>query len=366
MKQFRQIVKQSFVNPIIDFMPLIVFTIIDNFWGMMLGFYIAIPLSLGLVIYFFIKESRIFNWHAIVSFFLLTIGFLIVLVSEVSNVAYRQILVEAVSAIVLLAIVVVQKPVKRYITKKFHSIPMENNIDEFFRVTFLFVIVFMLHVLTYIIFKWGIDDIDNVRSAYYIRSIYVVLLGLLILYECGRVYFIRTKLFVAEWFPIVNIEGNVVGTIERSASILAARKYMHPVVRVTFTSGNKLLLRKRREDDDFFSDVWDATVSAHVRYGETVEHCLTRMLQEALDYTEVDQAEYCYNYTCITKVDREAIFFFVVSLPDEQQLELSPDYGKGLKWWTMQQIDDNIDTNIFSDSFMKEYAYMYTKGLIKR
>ena len=64
MKRLRKIIRQSFVNPIIDFLPLLAFNVVDNFWGLQPALYIALPISIYLSFYFFFKQPLVFGWHA--------------------------------------------------------------------------------------------------------------------------------------------------------------------------------------------------------------------------------------------------------------------------------------------------------------
>ena len=368
MKILRRIIRQSFVNPISDFLPLLTFNLVDNFWGLQPALYISIPISIYLSAYFFVKQPLVFNWHSFASFVLLTIGFLVTLVSTTMHTEHiRQILVECMTAGTLLIISCLQGKIKNFLLRNQGTLPMENNIDEFFKVAKSLIFICSIHILLYLSFNvynyyTPIQNKESIELS--IKIIYTVVVTLFVLYETIRVHFIRQQLFQEEWWPIVNREGGVIGSVEKNASISAQQKYMHPVVRIAILSGNKLLLRKRSRKDEFFSDVWDITVSEHMRYGETIDSCVKRTLEEAIEYKDHKKAEYKFSYTAVSKSDNEVMFFFVVQLPKEQDFQLAEEYGESLKWWTIQQIDDNLGLGIFADPFMREYPYLHRKGII--
>lgn len=368
MKRLRRIIQQSFVNPIVDFLPLLTFNLVDNFWGLQSALYVSLPISIYLSFYFFIKQPLVFHWHAFTSFVLLTIGFLVALFARTIQVDdIRVILVELIAAGTLMFVIVFKERIKKFLLKNTNTVPMDNNIEEFFRVTAILVSISFFHILAYVLYSNAIPAEETHRKyvvEYVVKCVYSLVLISFVIYETIRIFFIRKRLFKEEWWPIVNKDGKVIGSIEKAASIAAEQKYMHPVVRIAIIAGNKLLLRKRGKKDEFFSDVWDVTLSEHMRYGETIEVCAERTLNEAIEFNDVKKVEYKSSYTVLSKSDNEVMFFFVIQLPKEQEFSLAKEYGETLKWWTTQQIDDNIGLGIFAEPFIREYPYLHSKGLV--
>lgn len=368
MKRLKRIIRQSFVNPIIDFLPLLAFNVVDNFWGLQPALYIALPISIYLSFYFFFKQPLVYGWHSFSSFVLLSIGFWVALLARTLQVdELRAILVELVTVVTLFIVLELKDKIKQFLLKSSNTLPMENNIDEFFRVSKILIFVSMLHILGQLMCPKLIPvtgAIEKHHMEFVIKCIYTGFVVLVVIYEAIRVYFIRRQLFQEEWWPIVNREGGVIGSIEKALSISSLQKYTHPVVRIAIISQNKLLLRKRGKKDEFFSNVWDITISEHLKYGETVEACMERTLYEAIDFKDYDKAEYKSSYMVESKSDNEIMFFYVIQLDQEVDFDLSKEYGDSLKWWTTQQIDDNIGLGIFAEPFMKEYPYLHHKGLV--
>lgn len=347
---------------------MLAFNVVDNFWGLQPALYIALPISIYLSFYFFFKQPLVFGWHAFSSFVLLSIGFWVALITNTLKVdELRMILVELVTVVTLFIVLELRNKIKQFLLKTANTLPMENNIEEFFRVTKILVVVSLLHILTQLLCPQLIplsDPDEKYQMEFIIKSIYTGLVLLVVVYEMIRVHLIRRQLFNEEWWPIVNREGGVIGSIEKAASISSFQKYTHPVVRIAIVSGNKLLLRKRSKKDEFYNNVWDITISEHMKYGETVDTCLERTLYEAIDFKNYEKAEYKSSYMVESKSDNEIMFFYVIQLEKEIDFELSKEYGDTLKWWTTQQIDDNIGLGIFAEPFLKEYPYLHHKGLI--
>ena len=184
------------------------------------------------------------------------------------------------------------------------------------------------------------------------------------LYETVRVYMIRGQLGQEEWWPIVNKKGKVIGAVERKESLQNPGKYLHPVVRIIFVYNNRLLLRLRNSNDMFYPNLWDTTISSHVRYGETMEKCLERLVKKALNFHPSEHVEYKSYYTNMIQAGNAAIYYYVIQLKTELNMEIDPKYGQRLKWWTVKQIDDNICSGVFAELFMGEYPYLHIKKIL--
>ena len=47
MRPPKQLINMSFVNPIVDFLPLILFNIVGNYWGLPIALYLSLPLAIS-------------------------------------------------------------------------------------------------------------------------------------------------------------------------------------------------------------------------------------------------------------------------------------------------------------------------------
>ena len=85
-----------------------------------------------------------------------------------------------------------------------------------------------------------------------------------------------------EIFPIVNTEGEVVGSATRE-ECHAGTFLLHPVVHLhIFNSAGELYLQKRVMTKKIQPGKWDTAVGGHVDYGERIEDALLRETREEL------------------------------------------------------------------------------------
>ena len=89
-----------------------------------------------------------------------------------------------------------------------------------------------------------------------------------------------------EVFPLVDEEGNVIGSATRG-ECHDGSKLLHPVVHLhVFNGKGELYLQKRPLWKDIQPGKWDTAVGGHIDYGETPEKALCREVSEELGVTE--------------------------------------------------------------------------------
>ena len=266
MRPPKQLINMSFVNPIVDFLPLILFNIVGNYWGLPIALYLSLPLAIILLAFAYNKQLAIFSWHVSISLLYILICGATLLVCLLPIFQHIQsIAFEIIASGVIVVLLSLQKPIKKLFLNNFKGIPMVNNLHEFFRTMRMFLFLLVFHISAWICcqYLWETSQVYGK-----INNLYTVLLVGAALYETVRVYMIRGQLGQEEWWPIVNKKGKVIGAVERKESLQNPGKYLHPVVRIIFVYNNRLLLRLRNSNDMFYPNLWDTTISSHVRYGE--------------------------------------------------------------------------------------------------
>ena len=76
----------------------------------------------------------------------------------------------------------------------------------------------------------------------------------------------------AEWFPVINEDGKVIGKAPRSVCHDGKSMLLHPVVHLhLFSKEGKIFLQKRSMKKDIQPGKWDTSVGGHILPGETIE-----------------------------------------------------------------------------------------------
>jgi len=362
MQKFKKQIKESFFNPVLHLLPLLIFLVVDDFFGMTMGWKISFPIAIGLLIYMYFIYNRIFTWHLIFTILFFAVGIIASLETLLpERLVSNELIYEIVVLISLLSLLIFRKQIQKLITGMISGlIPMSNNFNELYRVIKALFIVLFVYVSASLLVEATIKE--NSLYLLMLQYIYLGVIVFLSLYEMLRVQLVRSKLFKEEWWPIVSTQGKIIGSIEHLTSLKDDKKYTHPVVHVLLIDKSMVLLKKRPFNDPESPDLWDSSISNHVKIGETIEKCVERSAEEKYALNNF-RFMYLSNYSVEGKNEKQYAFLFVSCL--QAEYKLNQDNQEQTKWWTQRQIEDNLKDGIFSENFKVEFDLLQRSGLLE-
>ncbi|NDP22975.1 MAG: NUDIX domain-containing protein [Paludibacter sp.] len=238
---------------------------------------------------------------------------------------------------------------------------MTNNFDEIFRFIKIIFVVLVLFVTIHLSLNYSQPKNSEVLLKM-LQYVYMSVLVFLIVSEILRVQIVRAKLLNEEWWPIVSDQGKIIGSIQHLTSLSDKNKYIHPVVRVMIIDKGMILLQKRTVNNIVDSGMWDTSISNHVKTGENIEQCVDRTSKE---HYSLEGFKYMHlsNYTLEVSNEFQYVFLFVSC----QLIDLTPNlkFIDQAKWWTQQQIEENLQSGIFPENFKIEYDLLKRSGLLE-
>lgn len=362
MQTLRKQIKESFFNPVLHLLPLLIFLVVDDFYGMSVAWKISFPIALALLIYVYFVYNKIFTWHLIFTGLFIAVGVIAGVETLLPfKLVNNTLIYEVVLLLSLFVFLVFRKQIQKGISGIISNlIPMSNNFNELYRVIWALFAVLLFYVSAYLIIDASIKDDSLYLNL--LQNLYVCILLFLSMYEAVRVQIVRSKLLKEEWWPIVSNQGKIVGSIQHLTSLNDEKKYMHPVVHVLLIDKSMVLLKKRPSDDPESPDMWDSSISNHVKMGENIEKCVERSAEEKYALNNF-RFMYLSNYTVEGKNEKQYVFLFVSCL--QAEYKLSPSTLEQTKWWTQRQIQDNLKDGIFSENFKVEFDLLLRSGLLE-
>lgn len=161
-----------------------------------------------------------------------------------------------------------------------------------------------------------------------------------------------------ELFPEVDEQGNILGAISRGKAHDGS-KILHPVVHLhLFNKNGELFLQKRPEWKDIQPGKWDTACGGHIDLGENVEQALHREVKEELGITDFEPQDLGH-YVFESSQEKELVY--VHKCIYDGMINPSSSELDGGRFWSKQEILENIGKNVFTPNFESEYKKFFTE-----
>ena len=158
-----------------------------------------------------------------------------------------------------------------------------------------------------------------------------------------------------DWVPLVDEEGNVAGQAPRSVVHNGRSMLLHPVVHLHVTGTKGIYLQKRVLTKRIQPGKWDTAVGGHVDPGENVEQALARETFEEIGIRRF-RASLLKKYIWESGVERELVFTFVTHY--DGPFRIDNNEIAEARFWPVSEIEEKIDSDIFTPNFIHEFTML--------
>jgi isopentenyldiphosphate isomerase len=162
-----------------------------------------------------------------------------------------------------------------------------------------------------------------------------------------------------ELFPIVDEQGNMIGTALRSVCHDGKSMLLHPVVHLhVFNTKGELYLQKRSMTKDIQPGKWDTSVGGHVSPGESIDQALRREVMEELGLTDFEPV-FIIKYIWRSSRERELVNSYK-SITDDIPKINNAEIDEG-RYWSINEIYKSLGKSIFTPNFEHEFKLLFVK-----
>ena len=346
-------------------LPLLVFLLADEIWGMKVGLAVAVSTGLVELLITFVREKKLDR-------FVLLDTLLLVLLSSLSYLFENEIFFKVKPAMIdlvlvgLIALSLFTKidPLGSMSQRYLNGIQLNNSQKELFRRN-LWVMFWMVLIHTLLVL-WSAFFMSKAVWAFVSSFLLFIMMGLYMGLEFIRIKWLKKKNSAyqdaEEWLPMVDEEGRILGKALRSYCH-SGSKTLHPVVHLHLLGENQTLFLQKRADNKLVQPgKWDTAVGGHLAYGENIEDSLKREAFEEIGLVDFEAVP-VLKYRWDSLVESELVYCFITRDCKPGALS-SAEISEG-RFWKISEIEKNLEKAIFTPNFEHEFRLLKSTGLFQ-
>jgi isopentenyldiphosphate isomerase/intracellular septation protein A len=345
------------------FIPLFVFIIADEFWGMKVGLVVALLIGLGEMGFTLIREKRLDRFVLLDTLLLVGLSGISILLENDIFFKLKPALIELILCAILAVSVFSPVDIIGSITRKYmRGVEMNEAQETLFKRNLrnLFYIVLVHTALVFYSAFFMSKEAWVFISGGMFYLLFIIYFGFEFLRNRKLARKNKPEVGVSdfeleEWLPVVDEEGKIIGKAPRSLCH-KGDKILHPVVHLHVLNPNgHIYLQKRPMHKLVQPGMWDTAVGGHISFGEDLETALKREAFEEIGL-ENFSVRPLGRYRWDSTIESELVYYFVSY--DFQKIRLHSEEVVEGKFWSPSQIKKQLGQGIFTPNFEHEFKLL--------
>ncbi|MHC1738399.1 MAG: NUDIX domain-containing protein [Ignavibacteriaceae bacterium] len=340
--------------------PLLVFILVDEFYGTAAGLVVAVCFGIAQLLFTYIKAKTFDKFTLFDTLLIVILGSVSYFLDNAVFFKLKPALIGVILCLLLGVSAFSKLNILALSTKKyFEGISLsEEQLKQFNAGLKTLFFIFLFHT---ILVAYSAFFMSKEAWSFISTVLFYLLFGAYFIYELLKKkirYFSHRN---EEWLPLVDEKGNITGKAPRSV-IHRNPDMLHPVVQLMVVNKRKhLYLQKRSMNRPSQPGKWDASVTGHVSVDENVETALIRESEEEIGLTNFNAVAVC---KYILRSDNESQLVFLFYLKYDGELKPNPEEVDEGRFWKISEINAQLGTGIFTPGFETDFAILKKALLI--
>lgn len=345
------------------FIPLFVFIVADEFWGMKVGVVVAVVIGLGEMGITWFREKRLDGFVLLDTALLVALSGISILLDNEIFFKLKPALIELILCVILGVSVFSPVDIIGAMTRKYlKGVEMNEAQEALFKRNLrnlFYIVVLHTGLVFYSAFYMSKEAWAFISGGlFYI--LFIIYFGFEFFKNRKIARNIITESSVSqfeneEWLPVVEESGKIIGKAPRSLCH-KGDKILHPVVHLhVLNPHGHIYLQKRPMQKLVQPGKWDTAVGGHISFGEDLGTALRREAYEEIGL-ENFSAKPLGSYRWDSDIESELVYYFISY--DFQKIRLHNEEVVEGKFWSPSQIEKQIGQGIFTPNFEFEYKLL--------